>query len=184
MTQSIWPLTAVKTGSCLCTCVGYFCQVWHNSNDHMCCVYFDKLRETKSWQVCEEITCVETTTWLLVHKVIACTKKGETNLLDNQLFQGGNSWRAYTAQGLLGGRAGMLSTLKYQRPDYVLEIMTTQHSQFPVSQYIKETLQWFYRDGNSKHQLLKHPVRTGLCFWNQYLIVERHDWFWPHGLKL
>lgn len=92
-----------------------------------------------------------------------------------------------TAQSLLGGKAEPPITFQQQRPVCQTRVWDDDRSApsaFPLSQYMKETLQWFYRDGNSKHQLLKHPVRTGLCFWNQYLIVERHGRFWPHGLKL
>lgn len=111
----------------------------------------------------------------------------ETILLDNQLFQGGNSSRAQAAQSLLRGKAEPPFTFQWPPPVCQARVWDDDGSAptvSPVPQYTKETLQWFYRDGNAKRPILKHPVRTGLCFWTQYLIVERHGQFWPYGLKL
>lgn len=99
----------------------------------------------------------------------------EANLLYNQLFQGGKSSRAQTAKSLLGGKAEPPLTFQQHRPVCQTCVWADDRSApsaFPVSQYIQETLQWFYRDGNSKHRPLKHPVRAGLCFWNQYLAAR------------
>lgn len=136
------------------------------------------------------IQTIKTPAPVSVHKTSPAGKKKETNLLNNRHFQGGNCWRAQTAQSLLGGKNRV--TLNGKIPTTSLSALCVgdyNHSvpsTSPVPPYMKESPLWFYRDSTKLQQptLKTHGLRKGPYILNPYLIVEKHSQFWPHGLRL